>query len=339
MKQILLPLFALTILSFPSAGHENAIPNTRRAEVTVTKTEMLWRDPVDISSRDLYYGPGGKDHEPRGGFTFVKEDLKGTSPKFEVRDQNGIKWKVKLGDEARPETAASRLVWAAGYFASEDYFVPDLKVQDMPPHLHRGQKLVAPDGSLPNARLKRYLKGEEKIGNWQWSDRALSGTRELNGLRVLMALIDNWDVNAENNAIYQEQRDGTTERIYMVSDLGSSFGTPGLVWPVSKARGNLPCYRHAPFITKVTADYVDFSTPARDSILFLATPREFFQRLRLRWIGKRIPRSDARWTAQLLARLSPDQIRDAFRAAGYSQQQLEGFTEVVLRRISELEKL
>lgn len=300
---------------------------------------MLWRDPVDISARDLYYGPGGKEHEPRGTFTFVKEDLNGTNPKIVVRDQDGVKWKVKLGDEARPETVASRLVWAAGYFASEDYFVSDLKVQDMPPHLHRGQKLVALDGSLPNVRLKRYLKGEEKIGNWQWDDQVPSGTHELNGLRVLMALIDNWDVNTENNAIYQEQRDGGPERIYMVSDLGSSFGTPGLVWPMSKARGNLSCYRHAPFITKVTADYVDFSTPRRDSVFFLATPREYFQRLRLRWIGKRIPRSDARWTGQLLARLSPDQIRDAFRAAGYSQQELEGFTEVVLRRIAELEKL
>ena len=59
--------------------------------------------------------------------------------------------------------------------------------------------------------------------------QALSGTREPNGLRVLMALIDNWDVNTENNAIYQEHLDCGPERIQMVSDLGSSFGTPGLV--------------------------------------------------------------------------------------------------------------
>jgi hypothetical protein len=212
--------------------------NIGPVEVTVSKTEMLWRDPVDISSRDLYYGPGGKDHKPLSSFTFVKEDLNGTNPKFVVRDQDGIKWKVKLGDEARPETVASRFVWAAGYFASEDYFVLDMKVRDMPPHLHRGPDFVAPDGSLPNVRLRRYLKGEKKVGNWQWEDPVLSGTRELNGLRVLMALIDNWDVNTENNAIYQEQQDGGPESIYMVSDLGSSFGTPGLVWPMSKARGN-----------------------------------------------------------------------------------------------------
>ena len=34
-----------------------------------------------------------------------------------VRDAKGVKWSVKLGIEARPEVAASRLVWAVGYLA------------------------------------------------------------------------------------------------------------------------------------------------------------------------------------------------------------------------------
>ena len=60
--------------------------------------------------------------QPHGTFTFLKEDRKGSNPKFDVQDENGVKWKVKLGSEARPETVASRLVWAVGYFANEDYF-------------------------------------------------------------------------------------------------------------------------------------------------------------------------------------------------------------------------
>jgi hypothetical protein len=59
----------------------------------------------------------------------------------------------------------------------------------------------------------------------------------------------------------------------------------------------------------------------------------------MEWIGKNIPRSDARWIGQLLAQLSPDQIRDAFRAAGYTPEETEGFTEAVLARISELNDL
>ena len=341
-NKILTLLIAIGLLGFPNgaAAKKRDKAEAARGEITADRAPLLWRSPSDIAARNLFYGPGGEDHQPHSTFTFIKEDLDGTNPKFVVRDEHGVKWKVKLGDEARPETTASRLVWAAGYFTNENYFVPVLHVTGMPAHLHRGQKLIAPDGSIPNVRLKRYLDGEKKIGNWRWRDDPIGGTREHNGLRVVMALINNWDLTDENNAIYEEHgASGAVERIYMVSDLGSSFGTPGLVWPLHKARGNLHSYRHSRFIVNVTTDYVDFETPRRDSLVFLATPREFFQRLPLRSICKRVPRADARWTGDLLAQLSPDQIRDAFRAAGYSPEEIEGFTAVVRERIAALQKL
>ena len=94
--------------------------------------------------------------------SFIKEDLNGTNPKFDVRDEDGVKWRVKLDAEARPEVVATRLVWAVGYSANEDYFLPELRVQEMPSRLHRGQNLVAPDGSMRNVRLKRHVKDEKK---------------------------------------------------------------------------------------------------------------------------------------------------------------------------------
>jgi hypothetical protein len=41
----------------------------------------------------------------------------------------------------------------------------------------------------------------------------------------------------------------------------------------------------------------------------------------------------------LLAQLSPDQIRDAFRSAGYSPQEIEAYAQVLEQRIAQLEKL
>jgi hypothetical protein len=61
--------------------------------------------------------------------------------------------------------------------------------------------------------------------------------------------------------------------------------------------------------------------------------------MNLRWIGKHIPRSDAKWIGGLLAQLSPNQIRDTFRAAGYSPELVEGFSAVVEERIAELNSL
>lgn len=294
---------------------------------------VLWTDPTDIASRDLFFGPGGKEHVPHGAFIFVKEDLDGTNPKFVVRDQDGQKWKVKMGNEARPETVASRLVWAVGYHTNEDYFLASLQVREMPDHLHRGQRLVGADGSVQNVRLKR--EDEKKIGAWQWGQDPFSGTRELNGLKVLMALINNWDLKNENNAIYQEGQ----QQVYMVSDLGASFGTDGRSWSRQASKGNLAAYQRSKFIRRTSASTVDFAVPARPAFIFLLNIKEYFQRVHLESIGRNIPRADARWMGELLARLSPQQIQDAFRAAGYSPEEIGKFSDVLQKRIAVLTSL
>ena len=277
--------------------------------------------------------PRRKANQPHGAFTFAKEDLAGTNPKFSVRDGDDVKWKVKLGPEARPETAATRLVWAAGYFADDDYFLANAHVDEMPAHLHRGQKLVR-DGAVSNVRVKR--EHAKKIGTWRWKDDPFTGTREFNGLRVMMALINNWDLKDENNAVYEEDNG---DRVYLVSDLGASFGTAGADCPAARSKGNLNSYAHSKFIAKVTPEYVDFKEPARPALIWIFKPVDFFQRVELGWIGRRIPRADAKWMGDLLGQLSPTQVHDAFRAAGYAPDEADGFAAVVERRIAALRAL
>jgi hypothetical protein len=301
---------------------------------------VLWREPTDINHRDLFYGPGGEEHQPPTIFTFVSEDLDGSNPKVNVRDATGMRWKIKLGAEVRPETVASRLVWAVGYFADEDYFLREVHVSQMPAHLHRGQHLVGRDGTLRDVRLKREPEDRKKIDNWQWRENPFSGTRELNGLRVLMAVINNYDLKDVNNAIRGDKRSRSAESelVYEVSDLGSSFGSAGLE-RTDRSKGNLEVYRRTPFIKRMTPDEVDFSVPRRADWIVLVNAPEFFMRLRLRWIGHQIPRDDARWMGHLLAQLSADQIRDAFKAAGYSPEDINGFTAALESRIAQLNQL
>src|SRR5450432_2478667 len=235
-------IFSLTA---GAAVKEKRQPTQDKAEIT-NAPAVLWKNPTDISSRNLFYGSGGKRDQPPTSFTFEKEDLDGSNPKYVVRDKDGVKWKIKMGQETRPETAASRFVWAAGYYTNEDYFVPSLHVEGLPAHLHRGQNLIAKDGTMHDARLKRYLKGEKKLGTWRWRDGPFTGTRELNGLRVLMALMNNWDLKDENNATFAENG----RRIFMVSDLGASFGSTGLSWTQKMSKGNLDVYSRSRFIVK-----------------------------------------------------------------------------------------
>lgn len=331
----------LLLLAAPSAAKHPDKAHEISNELATNAPALLWQQPADIASRDLYYGPGGKEHAPHTTYTFLREDLNGTNPKFDVRDENGVKWRVKLGVEARPETVASRLVWAVGYYANEDYFLPELRVENMP-HLKRGQNLVGPDGTVRDVRLKRFRDGEKKIGEWKWRENPFNRQREFNGLRVMMALMNNWDLKDTNNAIYEEKKDvesGSPQLHYEVSDLGASFGTTGRSWTHSRSKGNLSSYRHSKFISKVTPEYVDFNVPGTPAVIYVFTPKEYITRMDMRWIGKRIPRSDAKWIGGLLGQLSPEQIRDAFRAAGYSPQQVDDFAGAVEERIAQLNKL
>jgi hypothetical protein len=324
------PIFVVGILLRAAFAVETEPPG---------QSAVLWRAASDPAALDLYYGPGGSADAPRGEFTFVKEDLNGTSSKLVVEDRQGIKWTVKLGPEARPETAASRLLWGAGYFANEDYFLPELTIAGLPAHLHRGAKLIGAGGTVRDVRLKRHLPGEKKLGNWAWSENQFSDTRELNGLRVLMALMNNWDMTDENNAVYEDSDGAQSERIFMVSDVGSTFGNGELSWPMRYCRGNLNSYRNSSFIANLTASAVAFRAPAGASLLFLATPHEFFAKAHLRRIARNIPRGDARWMGDVLGKLSDRQIQEAFRAAGYPPDQIAGFAAVVRARIRDLQSL
>ncbi len=334
MSKLFAAFFLLAaIASASQAQQRKSRPD--KVKITHPAAPILWSASPDIRSLDLFYGPGGKAHLPHGTYTFIDEDISGSNPKFDVRDENGQKWKIKLGKEARSETAASRLVWAIGYFTDEDYFVPELHVKSMPLKVKRGKEFIDPGGILHGVRLERRGKWE-KIGRWKWRENPFSGTRDLNGLRVMMALINNWDLKDENNTIYRVD-DG--REVYLVGDLGASFGAPGLIRPTRKSRDDLASYSESKFVTKITQDYVDFQTPARPALVYLVSLPHFIMRLQIRWIGRHVPRSDVKWTAALLGRLTRSQIDQAFRASGYSAEEARQFTTIIEERIQELEEL
>src|SRR3972149_8399882 len=96
---------------------------TDKDKQKANRPEVIWRDPGCIASLNLLYGAGGKENapDPNAKFTFVEEDTQSSNPKFDVKDDRGVKWKVKLGQETQAETAATRLLWAAGYFVVAYY--------------------------------------------------------------------------------------------------------------------------------------------------------------------------------------------------------------------------
>ena len=327
-----LPLTSNAGVSEKSAGTKVA-PLVESAKTIAAKG--LWEYPADIHTRNLFYGPGGKNHQPGSILQFVKEDLGGSNPKLDARDENGVRWKVKMGEEARPETVASRLLWAVGYHADEDYFVASAHIERLPAKLRRGGDQVTANGMVRNVRLERENKDRKGGEPWPWRNAPFEGTREFNGLRVMMALMNNWDLKDKNNTVFA----GKERPVYELSDLGATFGTNGVLLVKKNAKGNAHSYQHSKFITKTTPEYVDFATPSLPSLPYIFNPFRYSGRARLRWIGKHVNRADAKWMGGLLAQLSDVQIQDAFRAAGYSPDELTVFTRVVKDRIAKLNAL
>ena len=92
-------------------------------------TPVLWQDPGNISSLDLFAGPGGEAMKPDlSQLTFIKEETGGYSKKYRVRDGKGRVWVAKLSKEAQSETAATRIMWAIGYQTEIPYLVPSVTI-------------------------------------------------------------------------------------------------------------------------------------------------------------------------------------------------------------------
>jgi hypothetical protein len=293
----------------------------------------LWHDPGAIANLNLYYGQGGKQNEPVPPFKFESEDASGTNPKFNVRDRHGTKWRVKLGDEARPEVTSSRLLWAVGYYVDDDYSL-DADVKDL--RLTRGADLAA-DGHIVDARFEKKPDGEKKIGIWRWKDNPFTGTKEFNGLRVMMAVMNNWDLKDVNNGVYEDSK--SSRDLFLVADVGATFGTNGLSWSKGRSRGDLHTFEHSKFIKRKTDAEVDFGTPAAPTPIEAPNIKQYAMRRDLEWIGKKIPIADARWIGSLLKQLSHEQLVDAFRAGQFPPEEIEKYVGVVESRINELAEL
>jgi hypothetical protein len=286
---------------------------------------VLWQEPTDIESRDLFYGIGGREGapDPAGKFTFLadKGSPKDSNPKIDVKDEQGRTWTVKFGPEVKSETAATRIVWAVGYHVDQVYFVESATIEGF-------TRLEARD-----MRFEREDDGWKNVGRWDWKTNPFVGTRELDGLKTLMALIQNVDLSELNNKIVRSKKKagGAEKDIYYVNDLGASLGSTG-AW-----------FTKLPWLTKarseskgVPKDYVKNGFIAgvkNGEVKFRMTRRLAGQILD----GVKV--EHARWIGNLLGRLSEKQLTDAFRCAGFTESEVDIYVNEIRNRIKQLQNL
>jgi hypothetical protein len=330
-------VLGMLISSVPISAQKEEQKQAKRAERAKKDAglpQIIFDDSVNPATADLTYGVGGKEHAPdsTGTFTFIEEDMEQSQPKFDIKDSQGNRWRVKLGEEVKSETAATHLIWAMGYYVDTDYYVDELKVEGLP-KLRRGEKLVSEGGVVRSVRLELKPKEVKKLGTWSWSENPFVGTKEFNGLRVMMALVNNWDATTINNSIYEVNG----QRRYAVTDLGASFGKTGD--SISRSKSNMKDYVDSKFIEKTTPEFVDFVFHSRPFLPTVVDVPNYVHRTKVTDVATHIPRADAKWIGQRLAMLSDQQIRDCFKSSGYSPEQVEGYAEALEKRIADLNAL
>jgi hypothetical protein len=302
----MLVLLAL-ILSLTSI--DTGLAKTKKKKAVPTGTPILWQRPTDISSRDLYLGPGGAAMRPDlRRITFVKEEKGGYSKKYEVRDGSGRKWVAKIGKEAQSETSAIRLLWGLGYVTEVNYLVPRVTIPGK--------------GTFTNVRFEARPENWKRVGEWKWKSNPFTGTTELQGLKIMMALINNWDLKDSNNEMIQLRGDNGNELRYIISDLGATFGhasTTPILWRITRSRNNPVNYAKSDFLEKVKDNRVVLHFGGKN-----------------RGLMKDIDVQDAQWMGSLLSQLSDRQLRDAFRAANYRSDEINLLVRTVKERTNEL---
>ena len=291
----------------------------------------IWRDPGPIDQLDLGAGPGGPDGYPEPPYTFVEEHASGSHPCLSVRDGRGRVWRAKWGAEVHTETFCTRLVWAAGYFVETTYFVAAGHVEGAPP-LQRAKGCLDESGRFCDARFELDEADVVKHfdeHSWAWNENPFVGTRELNGLKILMMLLANWDnkdvrdvARGSNTAIF-EHRVGKRRREarYLIIDWGAALGAWGGN-VLNRGRWNSEAFaaQTGQLITGVDGSRVSWGYAGQ----------------RTADAVENISVSDVQWLHGRLAPLSDAQLAGALRASGATAEEVAAFTVAIRQRIDKL---
>ena len=165
---------------------------------------------------------------------------------------------------------------------------------------------------------RSHVKAEVSVGSFIKGAFSRPLKREFRGFALFSAWVSDTDIK-DDNANLILVRDGEERKVaYSAADMGGTLGSSfGKDAPNFLARDLVERVRRKPdgTIYEIVLNYRNTAgNRAYDAISI----------------------NDAKWMARLIAQLSPQQIKNAFRGAGYSEMLSEFYAQIMLRRRDQL---
>ena len=290
----------------------------------------IWHDLHTEEANDLRYGPGGAEYVPDPPFEFVEELMTGSHPSVSVRDRQNRLWRLKWGAEAKPEAFCVRFAAACGYFAEVTHYVASGRIDGVTT-LTRARTMIGEDGHFEDARFEledrsvRMLFDEH---SWAWNDNPFVGTRQLDGLKIVVMLLSNWDSKdrrdvsrGSNTAIFEHSVSRfATEARYLITDWGGAMGKWGTT-VVSRGRWDAEGFeaQTPSFVAGIHDRVVDFGYQGQRSE-----------------IGRGIPVPHVRWFYRKARRITEPALRTGLLASGATEEEAVRFARALVARIEAL---
>jgi hypothetical protein len=286
---------------------------------------QVWT-PGDVASKDLRRGPEGKGAFPPNAVVtcdYIEKKQSGT-PKFDCAigdDELRVKYGERNG-EVYSEVASTRLLWALGFGADRMYPVK-VVCNGCPEDPIKHYKKKAGAREFAAAVVERRFEGDpmefRDESGWEWVeltfvDPATGGApaAHRDALKLLAAMIQHSDNKSQQQRMVcldrerggKPHEDGSCEQPFMlVQDLGKTFGRASFSNADKPSAVNFEEWSNA----RVWKD-------GEGCVAFL--PRSFTGSLE----HPKISDEGRQFLADLLAKLTDQQLRDLFEVAGFTRR-------------------
>jgi hypothetical protein len=316
-------VWCATIFYAPAIGGAPAAADSSKDQLRVAAIHhaQVWK-ATNVRSMNLKSGPqGAAAFKPNAivSCNFVERPHgRGSTPKFSCATAAGQELKVRYGKtngEVYAQVAATRLMWALGFWSNRMYPVK-VACAGCPPdpfkdrHAAARSQVTTFDPATIDVKVDGDTVETKPDQGWSWNEldqvdeKAGGASRAQRDALVLLAVLMQHSSNkAINQRIVCLDAPGCSRTVMMISDVGKTFGRANALNNDDLAAVNFKAWSHEPIWEGATGCVGHL-------------PRSWSGTLHDPQVGE----AGRKFLADLLVQLTDTQLRDLFEVSRFTER-------------------